>query len=184
MAVSQEQRSEIDSLIRQGVSSESIAGKFSISTMSVAGYRAALTKSAGNQPTTGEAADLNYCETTTFGLERDLQMALRANIEQLEPALTITDGGSERIVQSGRIDITARDKDGCTVVIELKTGIADREAVGQILSYMGDLGGTDEAVRGILVAFDFPMRTLSAAKAIRNLQLRKYRYDFSFEAIQ
>jgi RecB family endonuclease NucS len=35
---------------------------------------------------------------------------------------------------SGQIDITARDKAGSTVVIELKAGPADRDAVRQILS--------------------------------------------------
>jgi len=75
---------------------------------------------------------------TTFGLERDLQAALRKNIDQLEPGLSITDGGKEKQVASGRVDITAQDKQGSTVVIELKAGTADRETVGQILGYMGD----------------------------------------------
>jgi RecB family endonuclease NucS len=46
--------------------------------------------------------------------------ALRANIDQLEPGLTVIDGGNERKVASGFIDITARDRSGATVVIELK----------------------------------------------------------------
>src|SRR2546429_4614470 len=74
-----------------------------------------------------------------FGLERDLQLALRRSIEQLEPGLTIIDGDREQTVPSGRIDITACDQRGATIVIELKVGPADRDAVGQILSYMGDL---------------------------------------------
>src|SRR5688572_9494717 len=35
-------------------------------------------------------------EEITFGLERDLQAALRANIEQLEPGLRIIDKGKDR----------------------------------------------------------------------------------------
>src|SRR6266851_3417232 len=92
---------------------------------------------------------------TTFGLERDLQVALRKNIEQLEPGLKIVDGNKEQIVESGRIDITAEDSSGTTVIIELKAGTADREAVAQILAYMGDLMSKGKAVRGILVAGDF-----------------------------
>ena len=42
-----------------------------------------------------------------FGLERDLQKALRASIHQLEPGLKIVDGGTEQTVEAGRIDITA-----------------------------------------------------------------------------
>ena len=57
-----------------------------------------------------------------FGLERDLQAALRRTIEQLEPGLEIIDDGAERSVSSGFIDITARDAGGSIVVIELKTG--------------------------------------------------------------
>ena len=76
-----------------------------------------------------------------FGLERDLQAALRDRdcIEQLEPGLEITDGGAERSVASGFIDITAKAPDGTVVVIELKAGTAHRAAIGQILSYMGDV---------------------------------------------
>jgi endonuclease len=59
------------------------------------------------------------------------------NIEQLEPGLKIADGGSEKIVPSGRIDITCEDQAGKTVVIELKAGTAARDAIAQILSYLG-----------------------------------------------
>jgi RecB family endonuclease NucS len=120
---------------------------------------------------------------TTFGLEDDLQKALRKNIEQLEPGLRIVDGDKERIVESGRIDILAEDSSGTTVIIELKAGVADRDAVGQIAGYMGDFISKGEAVRGILVAGDFPARAISAAKAIPNLQLRKYGFQFSFEPV-
>ena len=51
-------------------------------------------------------------EEITFGLERDLQSALRANIDQLEPGLKITDDGRERVTEAGRIDITAGDAKG------------------------------------------------------------------------
>jgi len=120
---------------------------------------------------------------TTFGLERDLQLVLRKNIEQLEPGLKIIDGNKEQIVESGRIDITAEDANGTTVIIELKAGTADREAVAQILAYMGDLISKGKTVRGILVAGDFPARTIAAAKAVPNLHLRRYGFQFSFEAV-
>jgi hypothetical protein len=73
-----------------------------------------------------------------FSLERDMQAALRRNIESLDPSLKIIDEGSERAVNSGLIDITCDD--GTTlVVIELKAGKADSKAIGQILGYMGDV---------------------------------------------
>lgn len=126
-----------------------------------------------------EAAD---AVETTFGLERDLQRALRANIGQLEAGLVIGDGGKERIVASGRIDICAMDDNNRQVVIELKSGTADLAAIGQILSYMGDLQ-TAGAVRGILVAGDFTARAIAASKAVPNIELRKYGFNFSFEKI-
>jgi hypothetical protein len=86
-----------------------------------------------------------------IGLERDMQAALRIEINQLEPGLTIIDDGAERSVDSGFIDITARDVSGTTVVIELKAGPAGQRAVAQILSYMGDVAAEEETgnVRGI-----------------------------------
>jgi RecB family endonuclease NucS len=117
----------------------------------------------------------------TFELERSLQDALRSYIEQLEEGLKITDLGKEQHVESGRIDIAARDKAGSSVVIELKADKADREAVGQILGYMGDLMTNKSSVRGILVAKDFSASTLAAARVVPNLSLKKYNFNFTFE---
>jgi hypothetical protein len=119
---------------------------------------------------------------TTFGIERDLQRALRKEIVQLESGLRITDGGKEQNVDSGRIDITAEDRNGATVVIELKAGGADRDAIGQILAYMGDLAVKQKQVRGILVAGEFSPRAIAAARVVPNLQLREYAFKFTFES--
>ncbi len=118
-----------------------------------------------------------------FKIESDLQSALRSHIEQLEQGLKIIDGGKEQVVESGRIDITAEDKKGATVVIELKADKADRDAIGQILAYMGDLTTDKNPVRGILVAGEFPTRTIAAARVVPNLQLKKYSFNFTFEPI-
>jgi hypothetical protein len=122
-------------------------------------------------------------EETTFGLERDMQMALRANIDQLEPELTIIDNGKERVTEAGRIDITASDKEGNIVVIELKAGTAQPKVITQILAYMGTVAETDKKeVRGILVAKDFHRQVGWAARAIPNLQLKTYSIRFTFES--
>jgi len=122
-------------------------------------------------------------DKTTFEIERDLQAALRSHIEQLEQGLRITDGGKEQIVESGRIDIKAEDKNGVTVVIELKAGKADRDAIGQILAYMGDMTKDKNLVRGILVAGEFAPRTIAAARVVPTLRLKKYSFNFTFEPI-
>ena len=117
-----------------------------------------------------------------IGLERDLQRSLRRDLQQLEAGLTITDEGVERSVSSGYIDITARDAAGATVVIELKAGLADRGAVGQILSYMGDVAEEepDTTIRGIIVAAAFHKGAQSAARAVPNLSLKAYSVRFQF----
>jgi len=134
----------------------------------------------------GEGAEIEEIAEAidaTFGLERDLQLALRKHIDQLELGLKIADDGKEQTVESGRIDITAEDSSGTTVVIELKAGTADRETIGQILGYMGDMMMTKKSVRGILVAGEFPTGTIAAARAVHNLRLKKYSFKFSFESI-
>ena len=124
---------------------------------------------------TGEAREL------TFSLERDLQAALRRSIDQLDPGLTIVDGGAEYNVASGRIDILAQDASGRRVVIELKAVRASRDAVGQILAYMGDIQEqTGEEVRGILVAPEFDNKSLSAARVVPTLRLITYGFTFTF----
>lgn len=69
------------------------------------------------------------------------------------------------------------------VVIELKAGTADRDALGQILAYMGDLMATEKSVCGILIAGDFTPRAIAAARAAEKIELRRYRIRFSFETI-
>lgn len=120
-----------------------------------------------------------------LGLERDLQAAMRDVIEELEPGLTVIDDGIERSVNSGFIDITARTPDGTVVVVELKAGTAKREAVGQILSYMGDVAADEGGeVRGILVAGDFDSKTRAAARMVPSLTLRRYSVTFAFHAVE
>jgi RecB family endonuclease NucS len=124
-------------------------------------------------------------EGKQFELERHLQESLRQEIAQLEPGLVVVDGGSEHSVASGDIDILAKDLEGVLVVIELKRGLAKREAIGQIAGYMGDLLAEEgnQQVRGIIVAADFDKSCRSAILAVRNLQLRRYRYAFQFEIV-
>ncbi len=135
-------------------------------------------------PVPSAETDIAHAVETTFGLESDLQKTLRINIQQLENGLEITDGGKEQAIRSGRIDITARDRTGTTVVIELKAGDADKNAVGQILAYMGELDAKNakKPIRGILVAEDFRPSALAAARMVPNLELKKYGIQFSFEA--
>jgi len=92
--------------------------------------------------------------------------------------LAIIDGDHEQTVPAGRIDITARDKDGSTVVIELKAGLADRDVIGQIQSYMGDPTDGAARVRGIVVAREFSSRAIAAARPAGKIRLVRYGFRF------
>ncbi len=130
---------------------------------------------------TNEKAD----EKTIIALEAHLQAAFRENITQLDPTLKIIDGGEERKVDSGKIDVLARDGDGRFVVIELKAGTALGDVIGQTLGYMANIaeeeGQKKENVRGIIVAGDFNKRVQSAVRLIDNLDLISYCYLFDFK---
>ena len=111
-----------------------------------------------------------------------LQRAVRAFISQLEPGLTIIDGGKEKSVEAGRIDITAEDTDGNLVAIELKVGTAGPEAIAQLLAYMGTVDNpARRKVRGILVANEFSPRVVQAAQAVSNVALKAYSFQMSFQ---
>lgn len=121
----------------------------------------------------------------SFGLEKDLQTALRKNIISLGADLKIIDGGNERTTVAGRIDITAKDKNDTTVVIELKAGMAKPEVIAQTLSYMTALKREGHAsIRGIIIANSFQDRVKLAAEAIDNLELVEYAFQFTFKTIK
>ena len=117
-----------------------------------------------------------------FGLERDLEDALKTNLHQLEPGLEFS--GAQQRVAAGRLDIAAIDNEGHIVVIELKAGTAQPESMTQLLAYMGTVDNPEgRPVRGILVAHDFDTRVKHAAKAIPNVALRSYSFTFSFSDV-
>ncbi len=148
---------------------------------SVAYASAVIESGTGEQETKEEIIE---AEELTFGLERDLQQALRANISKLEEGLTIIDGGSEKTTEVGRIDITAKDSKGAIVVIELKAGKAPPDIIAQVLSYMGAVANESPTqVRAILVAGDFHKRVILAARALPNLTLKRYSFQFTFSDV-
>lgn len=121
----------------------------------------------------------------TFGLERDMQRALRQNIQWLEQGLQIVDGGRERHTEAGFIDITAEDVQGRKVIIELKAPVAKPEVIAQTLAYMQAVSVVDNVdVRGIIVASDFVDRVKLAARQIPNLKLVTYAFQFNFNEVE
>ncbi len=184
MPVTGDERDQILQLLKQSPvpSSIEIAERVGVLPGQVAAVKANVTmgRYLPDDNTNNEVVE---AVDAAFGLERDLQNALRANIAQLDPQLTIIDEGKEQTIPIGRIDITAQDKAGATVVIELKTGTADRDAIGQILAYIGELMANTASVRGILIARDFSPRAVAAARAVPNVALVRYGFRFSFETV-
>jgi RecB family endonuclease NucS len=186
MPISADKRNEVRELLNKGEDNATVAAKTGVPLRAVAAIYSHIKMGHYSEatPLQEPSAEVLDSMETTFGLERDLQAALRGNIEQLQGGLQISDGGKEKIVPSGRIDILATDKKKTRVVIELKAGTADRDAVGQIMSYIGDLQAENGgAVKGILVAGDFTARAIAASKAVPNVELRKYGFKFSFQKV-
>jgi RecB family endonuclease NucS len=139
--------------------------------------------SYGGTKTIEEAEQIEEATELKFGLERDLEIALRENIEALEPGLRIVDGGKQRTVDGFRLDITAEDTAGRLVILELKAGTANRDAVSQLLAYVGALleQGETREIRGILVAHEFDRTAKLAARAVGSISLIRYGFQFTFE---
>jgi RecB family endonuclease NucS len=129
MPISDSQRQAIASLLNAGLSNQEVAAQVGVTLGQVAAVKAHIKMGTYDTKDPEAEDEVANAVDTAFGLERDLQLALRRNIEQLEPRLTIVDGDREQTVASGRIDIKACDREGITVVIELKAGTADRDAV-------------------------------------------------------
>ncbi|RYF61517.1 MAG: DUF91 domain-containing protein [Comamonadaceae bacterium] len=114
-------------------------------------------------------------------LERQIRDYLSLNLGLISPGLELV--GVEHAVPFGRIDILARDRSYNHTVIELKRGIATRDAIGQLQSYMGAmqevLPGSD--VAGILVAKGLDPAAKAALSICRGITFVKYEMAFTFE---
>ena len=178
---------EIRELLAQGLATDEVAGRVGVPRNRVNAVKAHMTMGtyertgAGGVPAIRDLEEAADAADLKFGLERDMQDALRREIQQLDPSLRIVDDGKERQVEAGFIDILAEDDEGALVVIELKSGEAPETAITQLLSYIGSLRAEDASrtVRGILVAREFSTRSKLAAQAA-DLQLVTYGYNFTF----
>jgi hypothetical protein len=138
----------------------------------------------------GAADDMNagaFSEAVSaaFSLERTMQAAVRRSIDNLEPGITIIDGGVERTVATGKIDILAGDASGMLTVVELKAGQAPAGSVEQALGYAEALAEEEgEPTGAILVASAFSERQLAAAKRMNGLKLVRYDYSVTFSEVE
>jgi hypothetical protein len=127
-----------------------------------------------------------------ISLEVDIENALVGNLEQLEKGLRLYEEhgktGRQFVIKfdakkQGRIDLLAVAANGDFVVIEIKAVEADRDVCGQIQAYMGWVKenlAAEKHVRGIIVANDFTVRAIYAAKVVPGLCLQKFQVSFKF----
>jgi RecB family endonuclease NucS len=124
---------------------------------------------------TGAESQRVQTRTRLFHYEKELKFAIRRQLSMVEAGLVEADGGHEREVATGRIDITARDVNGHFVVIELKAGPCPNGALEQVLAYSSDLEAeTGTPCRSVLVASQFSDRLRAAAMRARDVSLVTY----------
>ena len=92
-------------------------------------------------------------ELTLSGSEADLKRRILDDPDLVEAGFTPL--ATERETPAGAVDIYGEDRDGATVVVELKRKRVGPDAVGQLARYVEALGRdlhADAEVRGILVS--------------------------------
>lgn len=106
------------------------------------------------------------------GSEAQMQEALAQHPELIEAGLTLLD--RELLVESGGIDLYAKDKHGQFVVVELKRGKATQNAVSQLARYVRSVETMvgQGQVRGILAAPEITRPALAELQG-RGLEFRE-----------
>lgn len=124
-----------------------------------------------------------------FSFEKDLQEYLSRELQKLESGLTLftEEGltGREISIDSGRIDILAKDAKNDLVIIELKVNQAPHSSLTQILSYMASIKKQfiGKNVRGIIIAENFDTRLKLAVTQVPSVTLMQYKVKFDFEKV-
>jgi RecB family endonuclease NucS len=126
-------------------------------------------------------------EEAAISLEGDLETFILKDLTSIEEGLHPYRGesGQQFSVESGRIDILAEDKEGSLFVIELKAGTASDSVLAQLLGYMADVKklAVGKGVRGIVIAYDFSNRLISAVSLVKDVSLMRYQVRFKFERV-
>lgn len=117
--------------------------------------------------------------------EKEIEKHLFNNLSELSSEYKkYSDSSRQKQVESGVIDILARDLDHNPVVIEIKLGEAKHDAFGQIMAYMGDIENEllAESVSGIIVAESFSKKLKHAIMYDKFfIHLHQYELNFNFD---
>jgi hypothetical protein len=121
-------------------------------------------------------------------LEKHLQHYLATNLQTVfsNPGLLLE--GTEIQTGAGRIDILGIEPGEKAWVIETKIGIATRDAVAQLQSYMSAITEVPRyqalGVVGILVAEDFDKQCEYALRTAKEIRRLKYSIAFEFSGFK
>jgi len=138
--------------------------------------------SSDSLPPATENPQIETGQPPQFKVEKEMQLAIRSDLNAVEQGLVAIDDGIEVTTAVGRIDILARDTDGTAVVIELKVGACPVGAIEQVLGYAHALSEErNEPTRAILIAGSFNPRHLAASAKVPDLRLATYKYHMTFE---
>ena len=123
---------------------------------------------------------LDLPEENEWLLEKQLQLFLSEHLSLLDiPGLRLIE--VEYAVPVGRIDILAKAPNELLFAIEAKRGLATREDVGQVQSYMGalTLDRPNANVRGIIVAAGLTDSARAALVVASARDFYSYKLQFS-----
>ncbi len=116
--------------------------------------------------------------------ERSLQTYLARNLSILgiPDAILVA---SEYQTEVGRIDLLIGSQNSTLWVVELKAGVAGRDAIGQIVSYIGAMRNEQPGKRvfGILIATDFDRSCLAAHSAVGDIALKRVRIEYALDDV-
>jgi RecB family endonuclease NucS len=128
---------------------------------------------------------LHVREPVTEGGRDYAERALQSFLEEYPSRLGISGAvvvQSEYQTEVGRIDLLV-EAGGDLWVVELKAVTAGRDAIGQVISYMGAIqqANPGRVIYGMLVAPEFDKACLAAHSKITNLQLCKVAIEYRLE---